>query len=161
MKISATQLKGFLKYNKNTGEFFWRDDRGRVRAGQKAGSPHIQGYIQIKIDRVLYRAHRLAWLYVYGEWPIGRLDHKDNRPSNNRIKNLRKATHSQNMANRKLNINSGTGVKGVSARGGKYRAYININGRRQYLGDHSTIKEASFAREAAAKKLHGAFARAA
>jgi hypothetical protein len=78
-----------------------------------------------------------------------------------RWKNLRPASHSQNMANRKLNANSTSGFKGVSKRGGRYRSYVNKDGRRHYLGDYATPEEAALVAQAKAIELHGEFARAA
>lgn len=158
-ELSHEHLLSILSYYKESGNFVWLVTSGRAVRGQIAGHIRKDGYVQIIIEKRQYRAHRLAWFYVTGEWPRGRLDHEDNCGSNNRWDNLRPATHSQNMANRKLNANSSTGYKGVSQRGKKYRAYVNKDGRRHYLGLFGTGAEAAAAAGAKALELHGAFAR--
>lgn len=158
-QLSHEHLLAVLSYSKESGNFVWLIRGGRAHPGKIAGTVHSDGYVVIIIDGKQYKAHRLAWFYVNGSWPRGRLDHKDNCQSNNRWDNIRPATHSQNMANRKLNANSTTGYKGVSARGKKFRAYVNKDGRRHYLGDFNTGAEAAAAAGAKALELHGAFAR--
>jgi len=99
MKITKTsaltqaRLKENLLYNKETGIFTWRDDsENRKKAnfpkGKIAGSPNTDGYTQIIIDGVPHRAHRLAWLYMYGKFPKTGIDHIDQSKDNNAIKNL-------------------------------------------------------------------------
>lgn len=161
MKPTARYVRSLLRYSPETGEFFWLVSRGSVKAGRKAGSVDGSGYIQIRIDKAFYKAHCLAWLYVYHKWPRGRLDHRDGDFTNNRMVNLRRASHSQNMANRKLNKNSTTGFKGVTKRGDRFLAYVNKDGQRHWLGYFPTAAEAHAAYVAAAQKLHGEFARAA
>ena len=68
----------------------------------------------ITVDGKRYRAHRLAWLYVYGAWPLGRLDHEDTDRQNNRIKNLRPASNAENLHNRGKQKNNTSGYKSVS-----------------------------------------------
>jgi hypothetical protein len=130
-----------------------------VQVGDVAGSLNRQGYIRIAIDYKYYLAHRLAWLYVYGEWPSGRLDHRDLDRANNRIANLRPATDMQNCANAKRRVDNSTGFKGVSTRQGRYIAQINRDGRRICLGRFDTPEAAHEAYKAAALKHFGEFAR--
>jgi hypothetical protein len=159
--LTHDHLLSVLSYSKETGQLVWLIDSGRARVGKIAGSVRKDGYIQIIIDRVKYKAHRLAWFYVKGVWPEGRLDHRDNCGSNNRWGNLRPATHSQNMANRKLNANNSSGFKGVSKRGNRYRAYVNKDGKRIWLGVFDNPEQAGAAASIKATELHGEFARAA
>ncbi len=157
--LSHKYLLSILSYDKISGNFVWLVSCGTVKAGRIAGCLRKDGYVQIIIGKRKYKAHRLAWFYVHGEWPRERLDHEDNCQSNNRWDNIRPATHSQNMANRKLNSNSSTGYKGVSARDGRYRAYVNKDGFRHWLGVYSTVEEAATVAASKALELHGAFAR--
>ena len=161
MELSHQHLLSVLSYSKETGEFVWLIDSGRARKGAVAGHIRKDGYVQIIIGKKLYRAHRLAWFYVTGSWPEGRLDHQDNCGSNNRWENLRPATHSQNMANRKLNANNVSGFKGVSRRGKRFRAYVQKDGRRFLLGMFDTAEAAGAAAAAKSIELHGEFARVA
>jgi hypothetical protein len=127
-------------------------------AGQTAGCL-VNGYIMIGIKGTTYRAHRLAWLLVHGEPVPAEIDHIDGDPANNRISNLRAATHAQN-------ISSGYGWKGKSGergvsinRQGRYQAHIGVEYEKIHLGTFDTLKEAIKARRKAAEQLHGKFAR--
>lgn len=159
--LTHAHLLSVLSYSKEAGEFVWLVDSGRAFKGNVAGHIRKDGYVSIIIGKRQYKAHRLAWFYVTGAWPKGRLDHEDNCQSNNRWGNLRPATHSQNMANRKVNSNSATGFKGVSKRGGRFRAYVNKDGKRYWLGQYPTAAAAAAVAQAKSKELHGEFARAA
>src|SRR5690348_8900862 len=98
--LSQAHLKELLRYDPETGKFFWLvRARRRSRIGDEAGSDHGQGYIEIGIEGRRYLAHRLAWFYMTGEWPPEMVDHKDLCRSNNRWANLRLATHGQNVQN--------------------------------------------------------------
>jgi hypothetical protein len=158
--LTHDRLLSILSYSKESGNFVWLIRHGRAHPGKIAGTLRTDGYVVIIIDKKQYKAHRLAWFYVNGVWPSGRLDHEDNCQSNNRWENIRPATHSQNMANRKLNANSTSGFKGVHCRGdGKYRAYVSRDGRRHWLGTFDTAGAAAAAASSKALELHGAFAR--
>ena len=157
--LSHTHLLSILSYDELSGNFVWLINSGRARKGNIAGTVRDDGYVVIIIEKKQYKAHRLVWFYVHRVWPKGRLDHEDNCQSNNRLSNLRPATHSQNMANRKLNSNSSTGYKGVSKRGNRYRAYANKDGERISLGMFDTGEAAAAAAGTKALELHGAFAR--
>ena len=99
--LTAEWLRAVLDYDPKTGLFHWRIDRGgrKARIGALAGSFDATGYIQIMIDGKNYKAHRLAWLYVTGNWPIGDIDHLNGERANNRWSNLREATKSINQQN--------------------------------------------------------------
>jgi hypothetical protein len=122
---------------------------------------NMSGYWHVGVDGDEYKAHRLAWLFVHGEWPAGRLDHENGDTADNRIANLRPVTHSQNIANSRLRRDSTSGFKGVSfyTSAGKWGANINKDGRRHYLGLFNTPEEAHAAYCEAACELHGEFAR--
>lgn len=169
MKATLTQdrLKERLRYDATTGEFFWLPLPAGTRynnmfntklAGTRAGYSNNLNYIKIGFDGAVYGAHRLAWLYVYGEHPKDCIDHINNDPSDNRIENLREATKGENTRNRKWNKGR-TLPKGVSQpHGGKYRARIYVNRTYHDLGLHSTVEQASAAYWKAAQELHGIYA---
>ncbi len=144
--ITQEMIKELLIYNPDTGIFLWKiASVGRIKMLGVAGSKHNQGYIVITIKGKAYLAHRLAWLYVYGEIPREQLDHINNIRSDNRIANLRVATHIQNQGNQiKPHHENKTGFLGVSfdKRRNKYVAYISINGRNKKLGRFDTPEEA-------------------
>ena len=160
--LTDQRLREVLAYDLTTGVFTWRRNVYRAKAGQKAGHKRPDNYCAITINQRQYRAHRLAWLYVYGEWPRSELDHINGDPADNRIANLRLATRSANSANTRKKCSSRNALKGVSfeKRGGRYRAQIRIQGKNTYLGTYDTEEEAHAAYMAAAEKEFGAFARA-
>jgi hypothetical protein len=158
--VSPARLRAILHYDPETGEFRWRKRMSpRAPAGHIAGTLTRDGYRVIAINGRNYRAHRLAWLYVTGEWRTETIDHRDGDPSNNRWNNLRRATRSQNCANRGLPRNNSCGLKGVSWDGWSWRATVHKEGRRHYLGSFSTPEAAHAAYAKAARKLFGKFAR--
>ena len=162
--ITAQRLRGILHYDPETGVLRWRHSRGGwVREGQEAGSIEVQGYRQIKINRRSYKAHRLAWLYMTGEWPPHEIDHDNLDRSDNRWKNLRDATNSQNGANRRAQANNTSGFKGVSwhKASGKWRATIGIGKLHRHIGLFDDPVAASVAYANAAEQHFGNFARVA
>lgn len=163
--ITADYVRSILDYAAETGDLIWKwrpDKSPNINArwvGKKAGQLTPQGRLAIRIDGVLYLAHRLIWLHVTGDWPAYQLDHKDLNPLNNRFDNLREADDSSNMCNRKAR--NATGVKGVyfvKAKG-KWGSQITKSGKHYWLGLHDTREGAVSAREKAALELHGEFAR--
>lgn len=109
----------------------------------------------IRVDGRRYLAHRLAWLIMTGEWPATEVDHRDTDPGNNAWTNLRLATRSQNMQNRRAaGRNSATGVLGVSPCRSRYRAVIKTSGRIRHLGVFATVEAAEAAYLAAKVELH-------
>jgi hypothetical protein len=152
---SFSEVEKVLRYDSTSGKFFWKVQRGRCRAGEEAGTPS-HGYSKIKVLNTLHYAHRLAWLLHYGEWPRFEIDHINMDRGDNRISNLREATHSQNQMNRKAR-GGAVGLKGVRVKDGKYFSVINVNGRPTYLGQRPTPELCHEAYVEAAKKLHGEF----
>lgn len=159
MTITAEQARAFFIYYPETGNLYHKVTRRGVQVGQKAGSLKKDGYIHVKFRGVEYYAHRLAWLITYGEFPE-LLDHIDRDRSNNRLSNLRSATHAQNAANSAARRDSRSGVKGVRANRNRWIASISIGGQYKHLGSFATIEEASAAYKAAAVQQHKEFARA-
>ena len=161
-RACVAYLRASLHYDPKTGVFTWR--AGQRRAGRRAGTIS-KGYrqIQIKIDGKAFgfKEHRIAWLFVHGEWPADQIDHINGDRADNRIANLRPATNSLNMANRKLNTNSASGAKGVCWHNGsqRWRARLQFDGKRIHLGDFKNKEAAEIAYEAAAKRHFGEYAR--
>lgn len=113
--ITQERLKQLLDYDPDTGEFTWKLDRsGTVLAGSVAGTVKSSGYIDIRVDGKLYKAHRLAWLYFYGYLPEYFIDHINNNRRDNKIINLRSASKLQNSHNRLTNNSSKSKIKGLS-----------------------------------------------
>lgn len=159
---SQDRLRELLSFDPEAGVFTWRVNRGgKARAGSVAGTPDKHGYICIHIDCGLYKAHRLAWLYVNGEWPVGEIDHADGNPSNNAIANLRAADRTKQNRNRKINKTNRLGLKGVRKFGARFEARIKVNYRKIVIGVYDTPEEAHSAYVREANRLFGEFARAA
>lgn len=160
--LAAAEARRLLRYEPDTGIFRWRVDTKNTAAGDIAGSRHSRGYWHIKINRRLYMAHRLAWLWVTGEWPVAHVDHINGKRSDNRFANLRVATNSENARNSRIRTNNACGYKGVhfKKRLNKFVAQINVDGRVQHLGVFGTAADAHAAYWNAAKEHFGEFARA-
>lgn len=146
--INQADLKKRLFYDPSTGEFMHFRRSGAV--GRKASN----GYLQISVAGKRYMAHRLAWLYVYGEWPENLIDHINQDRTDNRIENLRAVTPKQNNENSRPNRNNRSGYRGVSVKpDGMWQADIRHNKRTIYLGTFRCKAQAARAR-AAAEKLY-------
>lgn len=161
-ELTADRLRELFVYDADTGEFTRRVNVYRsAKAGQKSGYKGKRGYVFLRITYRLYTAHRLAWLYVRGEWPPRDLDHINGNPSDNRIANLRLATMSQNIANARLSTKNRSGAKGVTwARNEqKWKAQITVHGKCHHLGYFTNKGDAAEAYARAAADAFGAFAR--
>lgn len=141
-------LHEILDYDEGTGIFRWNISRPGISGiGSQAGCVRSDGYILICIEGVLYLAHRLAWFYVYGKWPIGFIDHIDGCPSHNDITNLRESTCIENQQNRKKaqrNNSSDSSIPGVSFRKDrqKYQVRLQINGKTKHFGCFTLLEDA-------------------
>lgn len=165
-KLNQKQLKEILHYNPESGVFTWIKKTARnIRIGSIADNIDTEnGYSRINIYEESYKAHRLAWLYMSGEWPEAQIDHEDHIRHNNKWLNLRKATHQENSKNRSLNKNNTSGCAGVcfSKNRNKWRSYIKINGALISLGSFIDKFDSICARKSAENKYgfhenHGRF----
>lgn len=157
MKIgpSCGRIKELLVYDPETGIFTRKVTRGGQLKGSIAGTIDKDGYRHICIDGIYYKAARLVWVYMTGEWPDKFIDHKDLDPSNDKWDNLRLATRSQNMMN--VKGKSKIFPKGVGRNGDRYTADITINHKTYHLGTFDTIKEAYNVYLEKAKELQGEY----
>lgn len=151
--ITQKELKKILTYNPETGIFVWLKNKGTARAGDYAG--YIQnGYNVIMINGSNFRSHRLAWLYVYGEWPKEQIDHINHNREDNKLINLREVTHQENLKNITLKKNNKSGIMGVGwiKQNSSWRAYISSNKKWIHLGSFNDKFEAICARKSAERK---------
>lgn len=96
--LTQKELKSLLDYNEKTGVFYWKVDRNQyIKKGSWAGQRNPQGYIRINVKGRKTYAHRLAWLYMYGKWPEGEIDHINDVPWDNAIKNLQVIPRDMNI----------------------------------------------------------------
>lgn len=159
--LTQERLKQLLRYEPKTGIFIWLKTRGCTAVkGSKAGWLVPTGYRKITVDWIGYEAHRLAFLYMTGEWPPELVDHKNLSRDDNRWTNLRLATHAQNKANQSVRCDNVAGMRGVTKRKLAFDARIMIKGKAIHLGCFPTAQEASAAYTVAAKNLYGEFHRA-
>jgi hypothetical protein len=161
MDIDQDKLKALLSYCPETGVFtrIAPLSASAVRhVGRPCGSRNkVTGYIEINVGGAKHYAHRLAWIYVNGAIPDGmRVDHENRDRGDTRLKNLRLATHADNLRNCKLRADNTSGVKGVCF-DGKRGKWVAAVGRRK-LGRFDTLEQAAIARRDAAQMAFGAFA---
>lgn len=158
MELTQEYLKTILKYDPETGIFIWIVRiANNIHIGDIAGSLDKQsGYIRLMIDEKNYRAHRLAWLYMIGDWPIYKIDHKDKCKNNNKFSNLRDIPHGKNMFNLGEYKNNTSGYNGVYLNNNKtkWKSQIGVNNTLIHLGTFSTKEEAFKAYEEAKIKYH-------
>lgn len=157
-EITWALVRDRLAYDAEAGVFTWAKliPHCRFKVGELAGSITRQGRWQISLHGKTYAAHRLAWLFMHGEWPREFVDHIDGDPLNNRISNLRVVPSTVNMQNqRRAHADAKVKVLGVdSDRPGRYRAKIVVNGRPVYLGRFKTPEEAAAVYLDAKRKFH-------
>lgn len=153
-ELTQARLKELYTYDKTTGIFTSLVARGRVPKGhQTKGSVNAAGYCRLRIDGELHYAHRLAWLYEYGDWPTVLIDHRNEDKGDNRIDNLREATNAKNKQNVTRKPAS-SGVVGAIAKRGKFISKIKVEGKSIHLGTFDTAEEAGEAYQTARVKLH-------
>ena len=150
--LTQARLKENLHYNPTTGDFTWLVHKPRASHKIRAGTIN-NGYRSISIDGKKYLAHRLAWLYMYGQMPSKNIDHINNHPDDNRLDNLRECTTKQNSLNRLIPRNNTSGFLGVSKAGSRWKATLH----RKTLGYFETAEVASLAYQTAAKEINQAF----
>lgn len=147
--LTHARLKTLICYNPETGNFWWPDK------ARKCTSITSSGYVRVVIEGKEYLAHRLAWFWVKGVWPAVDIDHEDRDKTNNRFKNLREATESENGQNRLLPMsNNSTGYLGVVPVKGKFQARIQVNGMTINLGSFNEPEVAHHVYSCYKKSIH-------
>jgi hypothetical protein len=156
---TAARVRELFAYDASTGVFTRRvRTSNRINVGDVAGVQDRKGYLLLRVDGVIYKAHRVAWLYVHGDWPQGLIDHINGNTSDNRIANLRDVSRAANMQNLKRAMRtSSTGMLGVHRNPGAvkpFKARIVANGVPRHLGVFDTAEEAHEAYLSAKRELH-------
>lgn len=156
--ITQERLKELFHYDSGTGIFTRKvQTSSRAKIGMVVGCPDRHGHLLCRVDGKRYSLHRLAWLYVTGEFPVMEIDHISGEKSDNRFLNLREADRSLNMQNIiRASSNNKTGLLGVvSTRNPRtFLARIRVNGRNMHLGSFRTPQEAHEAYVSAKRQFH-------
>jgi len=150
------RLKELYEYNPETGEFVSKLGQKQWAAGRSVGSKKSK-YVMVYVDGKKYRAHRLAWLYMTGNWPTDQIDHMNGNKHDNRFTNLRNATAAQNSQNIwSVRADNASGFKGVAwrERNKKWHATIRLGGRAKHLGYFETASAAHAAYVSAKQQHH-------
>jgi hypothetical protein len=170
--LTAAEVRELLHYNPDTGLFTWKQrspiiDRqvgtwNTKWAGKPTGVRLDSGHVALTIFNRRYLAHRIAWLYMKGEWPTDYIDHINGIPHDNRFANLRPATHAQNIYNSVIAGNNAGGVNSSGYRGvrlhrasGLWHAQIGHEGRSISLGYWKTPELGDAAYRTAERLLRG------
>ena len=159
-ELTQARVRELFEYRED-GTLLWKvTNSNRAKAGSVAGSTRADRYVKVRIDGKPHYAHRIVYLWHFGEIPV-LIDHIDGDPSNNRVDNLRPADFHKNQGNRKLGRSRSS--KGVDWKPilNKWQARITINGRFVFLGLFATEEDAHAAYIDAACKHFGEFARSA
>ena len=153
--ITQIELMSVAHYDATTGVFTRLTSAGGFHVGTEMGKTDTYGYRQLTINGRSYLAHRMAWLYVNGEWPSGEIDHIDGNRSNNSIINLRVVPRMGNTQNIKSSrVTNILGILGVSRSGKKFISRINTQNGQIHLGTFNTPEEAHDVYVEAKRKLH-------
>ncbi len=157
--IDAGELRRSLSYCPETGQFT-RISTKRASdygVGKVVGSPDGCGYSRVWLAGKLRKAHRLAWLYMTGEWPSGDIDHINGDGLDNRWCNLRAVDHKTNVENqRKARKDNKRGMLGVTwhKSSEQWRARITVNGKQKHLGVFDSAELAHETYLAAKRQVH-------
>lgn len=151
-------LKEKLIYNPVSGRFTWVKSNSRSK-GAISGWQEPGRYTRVNIAGKLYYAHRLAFLYMTGVFPVADIDHINGNKSDNRWGNLRQATRSQNLVHRRVRKDNVLGIKGVAFAKdrSKFRAKVWENGKTKYIGQFDTVELAEACYQKHASTMHGEF----
>lgn len=156
--LTQEELKRNLDFSPETGIFTWILSKKGTKIGDIAGS-NSRGYIRIRLNKKSYFSHRLAWLWVNGEFPKKQIDHIDKNKSNNRIINLREVSRSENACNVNPPANNTSGFKNVHLhKCGKYVVRIKRDSKTYNLGYYKTAEEANIIAIEGRRNIHKEYA---
>ncbi len=154
--LTQERLKEVLHYCPETGVFTWLiGGKGRGK-GSEAGwvhrrKPSGKFYRHVGVHNREYLAHRLAFLYMTGEFPEDQVDHQDGNGLNNVWSNLRAVTQTENNKNMRKRADNTSGTTGVywDKRKRKWQVKIKLPGCYKSLGYFHNKEDAIAARKTA------------
>ena len=151
--IDSTLVRKLFNYDPETGVFTWKSKtKPATQIGAIVGYVTKSGYRALGFNKKTYLAHRIAWLYFYGEFPKHQIDHINRNRDDNSICNLRDVTPSQNSQNF-IAVRKDKFI-GVQKGRNKWYAKIMLNGKNIPLGSFATPEEAHAAYINAKRQLH-------
>ena len=129
---------------------------GKPAATYSSKEGYFRGNLWFDNQVIRLQTHRVVWALAHGRWPENQIGHINGDRSDNRIANLREATHAENQHNAKKRINNASGYTGVSwiERAGKWRVRINVAKHEIYLGRFDDLNTARRTYLAAKRILH-------
>lgn len=156
-EVDKSLLNYLFEYE--DGRLFWKIKPSQnTNVGDEAGFLRSEGYYGISIKDKTYKRSKLIWIYHYGVIPEGMtIDHIDGIRDNDKVSNLRLATHTENCRNKGKQKRNTSGFKGVTTRKYGFEAAFKIDGVNHYLGTFKTAEEAYKAYCEAVTKAHGIF----
>lgn len=163
--LTSETLRTLVHYDPKSGAFTriahcvfpGKKRSSRSVLGPMLRKPNAGGYIVFSVNNWNHYAHRLAWLYMTGEWPDGVIDHINGNRSDNRWGNIRLSDATLNQQNqRKAKNGSIVDLLGVTMDkvSGKYIAQITHNYRHIHIGRFDTAAEAYAAYLGAKRVIH-------
>jgi hypothetical protein len=161
--ITQEELKKILNYSPETGVFKWRvSASSRAQVGDIAGCITGEGYRLITYNKCQYKAHRLAWVYIYGNISDKIfIDHVNGKKDDNSITNLRLCSNAENQRNVGISTRNTSGFKGVhlDKSTGNWRVRPTLNGKAVHVGTYKNKLDAVAAYRKFCIENHGEFYR--
>jgi len=148
--LTKALVRELFDYNPETGQLIRATTlKGIYKAGDIVSSLDVRGYLRTKIGGRSYKAHRLIWFWVHGEFPKKDLDHINHDKTDNRLVNLREVTAMENARNKPKSNRNKSGVTGVywGKNDNRWRVFIGVDGKKVNLGNFVEFHEAVNARK--------------
>jgi hypothetical protein len=156
---TQTELNELLRYNRRTGQLFWKKRPRRMFANpdahkgwnarfadREAFTSVNHGYRRGMIRPIHAYAHQVIWKIMTG-MDAPELDHIDGNKLNNAWSNLRLAPSGTNQRNCSTRRDNTSGHVGVVRRGDRWVAQFGVNGTTKHIGIYDTKEEAIKARK--------------
>lgn len=154
--LTVERLKEVLHYEPSTGDFTWLKSLRVGSVGKMAGTLTQDRRVHIAVFGKVYKASRLAVLYMTGEWPLGEVDHINRIPNDDRWVNLRVVTRGQNMQNTGISTRNRTGVRNVYRVQDGYMVQVSCE-QGWYRDTFPTIEQATDMANRMRTLLHGEY----
>jgi len=157
---TVEELRRRFNYDPETGIVTYAVELSdyKVHKGMVVGHRSGNGYLNVRINGLAYRLHRVVWALVHGQWPSSQVDHINGNRLDNRLANLRDVSHGVNQQNRRSAARSNSsgllGVQRANSKTNPFTARIRVDGKSFSLGAFPTPEEAHAAYLKAKRQLH-------